>query len=336
MQEKNALKEEMEMWKRKYKTLEEKIDDKLLQADEVLSEGAHIQEEKMKTIENKVDLKKKIESIVSDLSSMKKEAKGSRQAISELECKMSNWFLSLSEQMEERDQYFRKNSALVHGFKKLPPIYNTDFIYFIVDQLNYMFPSLNGSILPCHIDDAHPLNTKKKGGSKVVIIKFVNRWVKDKLLECRHDLYGSGFTITEHLTQNRLHLLSLAKSVVGNAHVTVYKTNIYAMCNGVEFKIAKIKDIDVLKDAVGRMNLSSTTNNNERSNIVQKSASPDSMNSTVTNHSQDTRPSPNGNINRGGYYSRGRPSYNGRGRNAFYPSQRRPYLVRDRNDYYQR
>ena len=88
--------------------------------------------------------------------------------------------------------------------------------FFIVKLINDLFPSLGGTVRPCHIDAAHPLKTVKNRTTKVVVVKFVNRWIKDSIINCQYDLQGTGLTVTEHLTQNTFDLISASKAVVGD------------------------------------------------------------------------------------------------------------------------
>ena len=159
----------------------------------------------------------------------------------------------LKQELEESRQYSMLNNALLHGFKRLPDLRGAAFICSIANKLNELFPSLSGPILPIHIDDAHPLRTKKRNRTKVVIIRFANRWVKEELFNCRVDLEGTGLLLTEHLTDLSRKLLSEAASIVGKNNASVHKTRVYAKCNGIKYIIKTEKDIANLRENYNKL-----------------------------------------------------------------------------------
>ena len=126
------------------------------------------------------------------------------------------------------DQYSRRNNAILRGLYNLPNLTGHQFIRFIADYLNFLFPSLNGEkILPIHIDDAHPLK-----GKGMVIIKFTNRWIKDRLFELQGDLQNTGISMEEQLTDFTKDILSSAQTEFGADNVSVHKTLVRAKVNG--------------------------------------------------------------------------------------------------------
>ena len=86
-----------------------------------------------------------------------------------------------------------------------------------------------------------------KNGKSSIIIKFTNRWIKDIVISCNQDLYGTGMKIHEHLTMNTVSLLRSAQSILGNDNAWVDKCSVYAYNNNRTIKIAKRKDLGGLK-----------------------------------------------------------------------------------------
>ena len=136
------------------------------------------------------------------------------------------------------------NDALIHGFKRLPDLQGPAFIFSICGEINRRFPSLPFPILPIHIDDAHPLRTRRKTRKKVVIIRFSNRWVKDILMSCAEDLEGTGLLLTEHLSGFTLRLRSETAKIVGADNTETRKSKVYAKRNGVLTVIRNQNDLD--------------------------------------------------------------------------------------------
>ena len=113
----------------------------------------------------------------SERSDIKGDISATLKQVAELDESLKKWFQTANQEIEEGKQHSRKNNIIIEGTKNVPNLYGYNFICYIAEELNYMFPSLNGTILPRHIDDAHPLKTKR--GGTVIIVRFVNRWMKD-------------------------------------------------------------------------------------------------------------------------------------------------------------
>ena len=255
-------------------------------------------------------------------------------------CMVKKGFQSISEKFQESDQYSRKNSLIIKGYKYLPNMNNWDFVQATANELNYLFPSLNGPIHPIHIDDAHPLN------KHTVIVKFSNRWVKTEVLKCKRDLEGSGLTVTEHLTPHTLELVKSAGKIVGPNNIWVYNTLVFARYENTRYSIRNAQDLDALTKAAksksdmgtlpqSQINLRNT--NSSQENICADTESP-----VTTPLPSPTQPNDTYYYNYPALYNslfycnanytktstiRGRPSRNGRGRH----SSRDNYNVINRN-----
>lgn len=224
----NSFADELSYWKNKCIDMEKKIDQ-------------HIKEVTSPS--------KEVSSEVEISLTLKEEVKCIKDNMMEMEKRWSNRFLSLSEQFAISDQYSRKNSLKIRGYKALPKLTGYNFIKATAEELNILIPSLNGSIKPTHIDDAHPLPTKadKDSGNKTVIVKFSNRWVKNEILMRRNELEGTGLTITEHLTPHTFQLLSAAQKIVGEDNTWVHNTVVFAQHNGIRYSIKTFNDLDLLQ-----------------------------------------------------------------------------------------
>ena len=278
---------------------------------------------------------------------IKKDIAETEKRIGVLENNVTEWVedirkevQTLSEKVEEDRQYSRFNSAILHGFKNCNLHLNDiDFIFYIANELNRLFPSLNGKILPAHIDEAHPLS-KKKGGTKLVLIKFVNRWVKRSLLACEADLIGTGISISEHLTGFSQKLVSSAKALVGDDKVWVYKNTVFAQSGEKEFKIRNTTDLNKLRpvipnsasDVITVSTSNSTTESSLPPSIIDSTTIPTAATFPNTvplgnkNNLQGRRPQPRSvSITR----PLGRPSRNGRGGLRHYNN----YTPRHHNTY---
>ena len=82
--------------------------------------------------------------------------------------------------IEELDQYGRKNILLLRKLIFPKDKYGMEFIKWIVEEINKIFPDLEIPLQMSHIDDAHPLKSRKDE-HPLVIIKFTNRWMKNEI-----------------------------------------------------------------------------------------------------------------------------------------------------------
>ena len=301
---KEAL-EECQRWKSKCTKLNERVEKKLTEAENVLSLNQS----------NEVGI---VQAVVNELNTTKEEVSDTCQGLEAFKNEVSSWFLSLSEKLDESDQYSKKNNIILKGFRRLPKLNNTEFIFFIADQLNYLFPSCNqfGKILPCHIDDAHPL--KNVNGKSSVIVKFVNRWIRDKIIACHEDLRDTGIFVSEHLNKNTYKLLNSAQAIVGKENTWVFKCDVFALCKNKTMKIKSIRDINKLRDyATAGTELTPV---NDVPVIDQQSSltNTTNINTNPTYHQQINQYScTNTNYSRSHPPPRGRVSHYGRGGRGF-------------------
>lgn len=243
-QKEDELNKELLHWKNRCLSVEEKVKEvteKVEKMDEVSSQAPVPNA-------NTEDIKSIINLLHTDIQHVNEGFTGLQNKTSNLFTALKNDFSELKQLVEEGKQYSQLNNILIHGFPSVPNFYGIDFIYSIVDKMNELFPSLPGPILPCQIDDAHPLRTRNRSSKKVVIVRFSNRWMKDILMKCRHDLEGTGLMLTEHLTDFTQKLRSDTAKIVGAVNTSVHKTRVYAKCNGKFTPIKSQKDLDKLKE----------------------------------------------------------------------------------------
>ena len=238
---KRKFQEEISEWQKKFEDLQCKVDQACAEKPCGKANSSIIQDDSSEVLNN-----------------IKKTCDDANKGLSVMKEKWSTCLEDLSERLLEQDQYSKKDNLLLRGFKNLPNLYGLDFIYFIADYINFLFPSLRGMVRPIHINDAHPLKTKR-GNNNVVIIKFCNRWVKHDILRCEEDLIGSPFSVTEHLTHHTLKLRSLAGNLVGRENVWTFKTKVYAAHNGMKYVIRKLNDLKSLETII--LNTASSSSN---------------------------------------------------------------------------
>ena len=156
--------------------------------------------------------------------------------------------------IEEIDQYGRRNILLLHFLSFPNDKYGIEFIKWIVYEINKLFPDLDVPLQLSHIDDAHPLKTKKDE-HPVVIVKFANRWMKNEIYKKRSQLKDSPYkkiSITEQLTSNTQDLLETTRSIVGEKN-KVFTNNcvISLKFNNRKYSVRSFKDLQFLARKIG-------------------------------------------------------------------------------------
>ena len=112
---------------------------------------------------------------------------------SELEAELSRlnkYLLSVSEHCNNIEQYGRLYNLVLDNVYNVPVhLKGMRFSLYIVYLLNRLFwPHLTRPVLPADIDKAHPLY-RKQNGKSVLIVRFVNRDIRDELFYNRNVLY---------------------------------------------------------------------------------------------------------------------------------------------------
>ena len=157
--------------------------------------------------------------------------------------------MSLSNRLDHQEAYSRLNSLLLHGLLNIPVFSKDDkgqdlkFCRWVKEALNDLFEKeLDFTLHTDDIDTAHILRTKK-GTSKVVIVKFVRRSIRNLYWYGKYALKNTGISLTEHLTAKNLELLRAAKTAVGEKCVWTNQCTVYVQANEVKRRIFSKQDL---------------------------------------------------------------------------------------------
>ena len=114
----------------------------------------------------------------------------------------------------------------------------------VARQINIKLPKLPVTVKWEHISTAHFLPTKAKK-SKVIIVRFANRCIKDMVFDHRHYLPKS-LGITEHLTPNSLDILKTARDIFGYDFVSTKDCKIIVNLYNKDYIVTSITSIHKL------------------------------------------------------------------------------------------
>ena len=137
-------------------------------------------------------------------------------------------------------QYFKIDNLLCHNFP-LPSekLTSLQFSVYIAEQINRMLPFLPVPVTSQHISTAHPLATKAKKSS-VIVVRFCNRHIKDMIYDHRHFI-SKGMLITEHLTDENKAITKEAKDLFGAEFVTSENCKPVVLLDGKSIQVKSIE-----------------------------------------------------------------------------------------------
>ena len=105
---------------------------------------------------------------------------------------------NLKTQMNDRDQYDRRNNAILHGSKDVPimpkkptPEDTKVFTNYVVQKINELFPDIDGGFTARDIDDTHIYRTKKSrpnSHEQLIIIRFCSRLIRNEIFTKKKEL----------------------------------------------------------------------------------------------------------------------------------------------------
>ena len=140
-------------------------------------------------------------------------------------------------------QYIKLDNLLLHRFPQpAHPMSSLQFSYYVADLLNYFLPNLPVPVSWQHISDAHPLKTKAKKSS-VIIVRFCNRNIRHAIYDQRN-LLKKGLAITEHLTENNLGILNRAKELFGFHNAYTEKSQVLIKIGDKIKKVHSVEDVN--------------------------------------------------------------------------------------------
>ena len=136
-----------------------------------------------------------------------------------------------STQIANNRQYLSRNCLLIHRLNDIPFKKKGEaFSKYVVNKLNTLFPRLRWMgrrINNDDIDAAHPLKSRKNPKSKIVIVKFKVRDLRNKIYFSKSNLKNTNIGISEHLTQKTLALLKKTKASFRDKKVWTEECKIY-------------------------------------------------------------------------------------------------------------
>ena len=187
-----------------------------------------------------------------EISQMKKEAQSHSACITEIK-KVWNFvndnFNKLTSDSNDMQQYMRLRTLLVHGLKNVPAhLKGIAFSEYVLGELQKLFPQHAKYLVPGSISVSHPMPTKSKTKS-LVIVKFVQRDVRNLLFYDKKTLKGNKdkIVITEHLTSRNLDLLNQSRDLFGYNNAWSSACKIFVLIGGKKYHVRNLNDLCYLQ-----------------------------------------------------------------------------------------
>ena len=152
---------------------------------------------------------------------------------------------SYDDRIDEMEQYSRSNCLILHGTDIDTDLAYCEFLNEVTILFNDML-SLDQEVESEDIDIAHPLPKNKKNEHSI-IVKFVQRSLRNNIYEKKSKLTGSGISITESLTKRRLQILKHAQNTFGFKNAWFNNGKFFRSNRGKRHWIKNMSDVDDLQ-----------------------------------------------------------------------------------------
>jgi len=158
-----------------------------------------------------------LEELQTDFSSFKKEASESLSSLKKEIDELKGQVFDTSMQLDELNQYSRRNCILIHGISQTPNE-DVDSIALKIFNDNLKLQDIGLS----HLDRCHRIGSPKRStdivrqGKLPIIVKFTSYRIRSQVWKAKRLLKNSGILITESLTPYRQKLLRSAKDRFGS------------------------------------------------------------------------------------------------------------------------
>ena len=176
--------------------------------------------------------------------------------------------------LEILKQYIKLDNLLFHNFP-LPEenLTRISFHKWVAYHINRLLPQLEEPVSWLHIKAAHPLKTVK-ASSKVVIVRFNQRGIRDNIYFNKKNLQGSGVSVTEHLLPSNLKLLNQARDAYGFKNAWTNECQIFALIKGSRTLIKSADDLTPKSGNSEQSNVKTHGKKSTPNKIIRKRWSP--------------------------------------------------------------
>ena len=128
-------------------------------------------------------------------------------SVSDLQSSQDEKLKDLHFQLDNLEQYGRRNCLLIHGIPEKSGE-NTD-----TQVLEVFNNNLKLDIVHSDLDRSHRLGRQHREKTRSIIVKFATYNIRSQVFRVKKHLKGSGISVTESLTMNRKDLYYKVKSL---------------------------------------------------------------------------------------------------------------------------
>ena len=205
-----------------------------------------------------LDLKSEVDSLKTKCCSLENECHELKadksllvESLNNVKKEFSDYKSATGIRFNTGEQYSRSNNLVFEKLRNVPTnLHGMKFTKRIVNELNRLFPDIKLS--SGDIDTSHILYFKvpQHRRDPVVIVKFVNRDLRNLIYSQRLQSTCREVLISEHLTPLNKELFKKTADVVGESNVRFSKRMVFANINGQQKNIQQASDIPDASEVV--------------------------------------------------------------------------------------
>ena len=224
-----------ELMSEKIDAINKKVDEmekKINKRTETLNRAIDIVENEKFILEQQQDVtKSKMDEIKEELDTCKNDLSN-----------MSRLYHDTMTLANHNEQYSRRNNIRIFGIPQITP--DEDCTKVVIDFVQH---NLELDITSSDIIGAHRVGKKHKYKPQAIIVKFLRKSTKHRVISNRYKLKGKGLVIVEDLTMRNLQLLNRAQNHDRIKSAWTSNGKIFALGNnGIKVHLDLFCDIDAL------------------------------------------------------------------------------------------
>ena len=160
-------------------------------------------EDMIKTVERKIEvIEGQLHEALVENENLKSEVKRLENELEENQDRTSetkNLIIKQCERFNDLDQYSRRNNIRINGVPESGKETAEDTTKRVIEVLNKNISNLN--LIPTDIDISHRLGKQSSQGHRQIIVKFVSRHTRDRVIRGRKAFKSKKVFINEDLTR---------------------------------------------------------------------------------------------------------------------------------------
>lgn len=147
----------------------------------------------------------------------------------------------LHEALDGQKQEYNLNIVVVNGIAET----DDENLYEVIPK--FISKKLQINITDKDIDYSYRIGKKNESQKpRPIAVRFVNRWLRDKVFYVKKNLKGSGIVLTEYLVNKIQVLYKKVREMVGPRNCWTFNARIYVSINNTKKTVRNIQELEEL------------------------------------------------------------------------------------------